>query len=387
MSKPKLIRITTVPLSLDKLLEGQLRYMSEFYEVIAMSSDREGLRLVGDRESVNYHAIPLTRQITPLKDLFALWKLYQFLRKEKPQIVHTHTPKAGLIGMLAAWMAQVPVRMHTVAGLPLMEATGVKRRLLTFLEKLTYRLTSKVYPNSQGLASFILTQKLTTSNKLKIIGKGSSNGIDLHYFNPSVFSREEITKQKESLAIPERDLVFSFVGRLVKDKGIQELVTAFDELSKDFSKIHLLLIGSYEPTLDPLNEEAMERIEKNPKIHAIGYQKDIRPYLGLSNIFVFPSYREGFPNAVMQALAMEVPVIASDINGCNELIVHGENGWLVPAKDAVALEQQIRSILEQPNVLQTMKKGTRSSIEKNFQRENIWQLLHQEYEELIRRNY
>src|SRR5690606_32425078 len=183
----KLIRITTVPLSLDKLIEGQLNFMSQFYEVTAISSNYEELKKIKEKEDVEIFPIEMTRQITPFQDLKSVYQLYKFLKKEKPLIVHTHTPKAGIVGMLAAKLAKVPIRLHTVAGLPLMEAKGVKRKILNFVEKLTYSCATKVYPNSQGLYDFILKKKFCVNSKLKVLGNGSSNGINTEYFNPKHF--------------------------------------------------------------------------------------------------------------------------------------------------------------------------------------------------------
>ena len=237
MSKPKLIRITTVPLSLKVLLKGQLRFMSGHFEVVGLSSSGADLEEVHKNEGIRVEAIEMSRQITPLKDLISLWKVYRFLKKEKPQIVHTHTPKAGIIGMLAARLAGVPHRLHTVAGLPLMEARGSKRRILDFVEKLTYRAATKVYPNSKGLHDFILKNKFTRDSKLKLIANGSSNGIDTSFFAPEQISEQEKKELKKALGIEEQDFVFVFVGRLVGDKGINELVSAFSELTTHNSEL------------------------------------------------------------------------------------------------------------------------------------------------------
>ncbi len=216
--KNKLIRITTVPISLNKLLEGQLRFMKGHYEVLAVSAGPvEELEAVGRREGVAIREVAMTRSITPLKDVKAVWQLYRLFKKEKPSIVHTHTPKAGIVGMMAAWFAGVPNRLHTVAGLPLMEATGFKRALLNFVEKTTYRFATKVYPNSKGLYDFIIAENFTKPSKLTIIGNGSSNGIDIHYFDPELFISTRNTLRQE-LSIPQDSFVFVFVGRLVGDK-------------------------------------------------------------------------------------------------------------------------------------------------------------------------
>ncbi len=229
MSKPKLIRITTVPLSLDKLLEGQLNYMKSDFDVMAISSDDKGyLSKIAQREGVAYKAIELTRAITPIADLKALYQLTQFLKKEKPDIVHTHTPKAGTIGMWAAKLAGVPIKLHTVAGLPLMETTGNKRKLLDTVEKYTYAAADLVLPNSEGLKKIILENNYTSTKKLKVLGNGSTNGININYFSPNQISSEQQNQLKTALNIHPDDFVFVFVGRLVKDNGINELVEAFN---------------------------------------------------------------------------------------------------------------------------------------------------------------
>ncbi|NCT19176.1 MAG: glycosyltransferase family 4 protein, partial [Flavobacteriia bacterium] len=191
IKKNKLIRITTVPISLEKLLEYQLRFMKQYYAVIAISSDKVNLERVGKLQEVPTFHVEMTRKITPLQDLKAVWQLYKYFKKEKPLIVHTHTPKAGTVGMLAAKLAGVPHRLHTIAGLPLLEATGGKRKLLNAVEKVTYACATKIYPNSLGLQEIIIKENFCNPNKLKVLGNGSSNGIDTTYFNPENFSAQQ----------------------------------------------------------------------------------------------------------------------------------------------------------------------------------------------------
>src|SRR5690554_6268775 len=183
MSKTKLLRITTVPLSLKVLLKGQHRFMSEKgFEVVGVSNDGEQLHEVKNEEGVRVKVVEMTRTISPIKDLKALWNFYRLCKKEKPLMVHSHTPKAGIVGMLGAKLAGVPIRLHTVAGLPLMEATGIKRKILDFVEKLTYACATKVYPISYGMESFILENSLTKKRMVKVLANGSSNGIDSQFF-------------------------------------------------------------------------------------------------------------------------------------------------------------------------------------------------------------
>lgn len=376
----KLIRITTVSISLHKLLKGQLKFMKAYFDVVAVSSYSDLLRAVGDNEGVRVKGIEMTRKITLGKDIKALWKMYQFLREEKPFIVHTHTPKAGIVGMTAAWFARVPVRIHTVAGLPLMEARGVKRYILNFVEKMTYSFATKVYPNSYGLRDFIVSEKLCNVQKLKVIGSGSSNGIDSTFFDPIHYSNETIKKLKESFLIEEGDFVFIFIGRLVKDKGINELIAAFNELNSD--KCKLLLVGPFEKDLDPLFSETEQVIANNPNIISVGYRDDVRPYLAVSDCLAFPSYREGFPNVVMQAGAMGLPSIVTNINGCNEIIIEGENGVIIPPKDKEALLQAMQFFLSKQHEVKRMAANARQLIVTRYEQKTVWNALLTEYRRL-----
>src|SRR5690554_6784239 len=211
MTQSKLIRITTVPVSLKTLLKGQHRFMSENgFEVVGVSSKGQELEDVKNDENIRVVALEMTRTISPFSDLKSLWNFYKLCKKEKPNIVHSHTPKAGIIGMLGAKLAGVPIRLHTVAGLPLMEATGIKRKLLDFVEKLTYSSATKVYPNSKRLYDFILENKYTSTEKLKVIGQGSSNGIDTNHFSPNQIKQEQKKQLKKELNISENDFVFVF---------------------------------------------------------------------------------------------------------------------------------------------------------------------------------
>lgn len=378
----KLIRVTTVPLSLEKLLEGQLNFMQDHYKVVAVSSNENKLKELGASIGVETYPVEMTREITPDKDLRSVWQLYRFFKKEKPLIVHTHTPKAGVAGMLAAKMAGVPIRLHTVAGLPLLEAKGVTRKILEMVEKLTFSCAIRVYPNSRRIHEFLVGEGYAATEKFKVIGKGSSNGIDTSYFDPSTFSGEEIEKMRTSLGIPQNDVVFVFVGRLVRDKGINELVEAFDRLNSINPATSLLLVGPFEQDLDPVKEITLQKIREHKKIVEVGYQDDVRPFLVCSNVLAFPSYREGFPNVVMQAGAMNLPAIVTDINGCNEIITDGTNGSIIPVRDTDALFRAMEEMIQDPQKREKMSSRARLAITSHYERHLIWQALLAEYKEL-----
>lgn len=383
MNKTKIIRITTVPQSLRGLLKGQLKFMSENgFEVIGVSSPGEALNDVERNEGVKTVGIEMTRSITPIQDLKALVQLIQLFRKEKPHIVHTHTPKAGLLGMMAAKITGVPHRLHTVAGMPLTVATGSKRQLLNQMEKLTYACATKVYPNSFGLEKIILNEKFTSPTKLKVIGKGSSNGIDTNEFDPNKVSEETKNEIRNDLGIAKEDKVFLFVGRVVKDKGINELVEAFNSLHSKNPNAHLVIVGNFERELDPLQPETENLIATHSHIHSVGYKTNVIDYFAIADVLTFPSYREGFPNVVMQAAAMQLNCIVSDINGCNEIITNGENGWIIPVKNEGMLTDRMQWCLDNPIESKAMGMKNREIMLSNYERSFVWNEILKEYQKL-----
>jgi glycosyltransferase involved in cell wall biosynthesis len=380
--KNKLIRITTIPLSLDKLLSGQLNYMNSNYDVTAVSSEEDYLKKIGTKENVKTFNIEMSRKITPMRDIVAVVKLFLFLKKERPLIVHSHTPKAGIVAMIASKCAGIPIRLHTVAGLPLMETKGLKRSILESVEKLTYSCATKVYPNSKGLHDFIVANKFTAHEKLKIIGSGSSNGINTKHFSPEQVSTSQQQKLKTELGIEAEDFVFIFVGRLVADKGINEVVAAFKKIVQNNLNIKLLLVGLYEQDLDPLDASTLEEINKNKNILFAGYQDEIRPYLAISNALVFASYREGFPNVVLQAGAMGLPSIVTDINGCNEIIVDGQNGIIIPVKNSDAVYKAMKEMKENNTLRTHLQQNSRTMIVSRFEQKVVWEAILEEYKSL-----
>jgi glycosyltransferase involved in cell wall biosynthesis len=375
----KLVRITTVPISLEKLISGQMHFMHEQrFEVYMISSKYKLADELQKREKSTLITVNMTRTISPLKDFISLCKLILILWRLNPSIVHTHTPKAGLLGMMAAWITRVPIRLHTVAGLPLMEASGFKRKILEWVESLTYFCAVKVYPNSQKLRKIILENKFCSANKLKVIGNGSSNGIDTQYFNPINVSSDS-SYLKSECKISSDDFVFIFIGRIVRDKGVEELVTSFNKLCVNNKNIKMLLVGPFEPELDPLSKECLDEIYQNSCIIHVGYKSDVRPYLAISNALVFPSYREGFPNVPMQAGCFELPSIVTDINGCNEIIENDVNGLIVPPKDASSLQAAMALLIQDKALYAKLKGNSRRMIVERYEQSYFWSLLLQEY--------
>jgi glycosyltransferase involved in cell wall biosynthesis len=338
---PKLIRITTVPLSLKLLLAGQMKYAkAQGWEVIMVSADGREVDQVIKHEGVRHEVIPFTRKITPLTDLKCIWLLIQLFKREEPDIVHTHTPKAGLLGMIAANLAGVKIRIHTLAGIPAMAAEGKTKSLLESVEKWTYSNATEVWPNSEGLWKFVVKKGLCSEFKLRMIGKGSSNGVDLEKFNRDSLKENHLVAATMRIMPGEDDFIILCVGRLVRDKGIEELVSAFLN-SKIVNKSKLVLLGAFENELDPLSPETVQTIQDHPRIIQIDWSDHVAHYLALSDVMVHPSHREGFPNVILEAGAMQVPVVCSDIIGNIDIISQQKTGLIFPVKDAAILKEAL----------------------------------------------
>ncbi|WP_308554366.1 glycosyltransferase family 4 protein [uncultured Porphyromonas sp.] len=378
--KIKILRVVTSSISF-KLIDGQAQFMQQQgYQVITASGGpfpKEGIaQLKGVRFIPQPH---LVRPISIKEDLLALRDMIRLIRKERPDIIHSHTPKAGLMGMLAGWLCRVPIRIHTVAGLPLLVHRGFKRKVLNLVERITYRCATYVYPNSHRLRDTIISLKLASPDKLRVIGDGSSNGINVQHFCKALFAEELVDPIRKQLG---GSFTFIFVGRIVRDKGICELVEAFTRLQQEHPDARLLLVGGFEQKLDPLPEDVYHTIQSHPAIYCAGWQDDVRPWFVAADALAFPSYREGFPNVVMQAGAMELPCVVSDINGCNEIIIEGENGLIIPSHDAAALYQAMKRMMEDKALYTHCQQNARPLIASRYKQEDVWQATLEMYRSL-----
>lgn len=373
--KKKVIRISTIPMSLDVLLQGQLRMLAEHYEVVGVSSPGADLEKVEKREGIRTLAVPMERKIAPFKDLVSLIRLIRLFHREKPWMVHSITPKAGLLAMMAAWICRVPVRVHLFTGLVFPTTTGLKQKILMATDKLTCACATRVIPEGKGVKRD-LEQFNITSKPLEIIGNGNINGIDLDYF-----ARTTEVEEKAQAYRKKDTTTFCFVGRMVRDKGINELVVAFEKLHQAHPDTRLLLVGPFEDALDPVLPETKRVIEQHAAIEWMGWQKDIRPFLAASDVFVFPSYREGFPNVVIQAGAMGLPCLVTDINGCNEIIEEGVNGCIIPSQDQQALYEAMEKLLD-TELRETLRQQARPQIANRYERKVLWKELLQFYRSL-----
>mgnify|MGYP001200222521 CR=1 FL=1 len=380
--KPKVFRISSVPESLYELLEGQLKYLNKYYEVIGISSDGEFLNKTSNREKIETYTVPIRRRISPFFDIISITKMFIIMRQENPTIVHSITPKAGFISMVASFLARVPIRIHTFTGLIFPTENGLKKYLLIFVDKIICKLATNIIPEGKGVRNDLISHKITKKN-IKVLHNGHVNGINIDRFKKS----NQIVKQgeliKTNYGIASSEFIFCFVGRLVGDKGINELVQAFDKLLKNHKKIKLLLIGIYEPDLDPLRDDTMELIRETPSIIEVGYQDDVRPFLSISNIFVLPSFREGFPGAVMQAGAMGLPSIVTNINGCNEIIIDQINGLVIPPGNTKSLRNAMEYFITNPDKTAEYSNNARKLIVDRYDQKIIFRTVKKKYDLLL----
>jgi len=375
--KPKVVRTSTVAMSLDVLLPGQLAFLNQYFEVLGVSGNDSHLQTVKEREGVEVRDIKMSRSISPLQDVISLVKLYRLFKKEKPQIVHSITPKAGLLSMAAAWMANVPIRAHTFTGLIFPSKKGVFRGLLIFVDRILCYFATAVYPEGQGVKNDLITYKITKKS-LKIMANGNLNGINLEYFSLNALNHKKLESLKADLKA-ETSFVFLFIGRLVKDKGIVELVSSFERLYNERNDIKLILVGPLEQDLDPLPPKVLDNIMNHLGIVKLGFQEDVRPYIAISDVLVFPSYREGFPNVPLQCGAFKKAMILSDINGCNEIVANGVSGLLVPPKSTDEVYKAMKYMADNPEKRKTFGEAAYNHIRQNFEQQTVWSAIREEY--------
>ena len=372
----KLFRLSTIDGSLN-FLRGQLEFLNREFEVVAVADDSGVLQEVAEREGVRTIAVPMRREISIAADCRSLVTLYKLFRRERPHIVHSNTPKASLLSMVAAWAARVPHRIYLVTGLRFETTHGILRFILKTMERITCLCATKVIPEGDGVKDTLRRENITRK-PLQKIHHGNINGIDLEHYART----PEVVQRATEIRDGSEDFTFIFIGRMVRDKGINELVAAFDRLNREIPATKLLLVGKFEDELDPVLPETKQMIENNPKIEFAGYQNDVRPFLVASDVAVLPSYREGFPNVVIQAGAMGLAQIVTDINGCNEVVVDGRNGLIIPKQNEEALYEAMRRLATDRELTAQMAASAREMVATRFRQQDVWNELLKMYKSL-----
>jgi glycosyltransferase involved in cell wall biosynthesis len=378
----KLLHSATLSYQLN-YITGQAAFMeSKGFDVAALASPDELLDEFGLRESVPVFGVSISRNINPLADLGSIARFIGKIKAYRPTIVHSHTPKGALIGMIAAAIARVPIRIYNIHGLPTSTATGFKHFLLTCSEKMTCALASRVICVSESVRKMATEQKLCKPEKIVVLRSGSINGIDGDdRFNPSKYSEERI-EVRSKYGIPENAVVAGFVGRLGREKGLVELSEAFAYLRKKHPRLHLMIVGPFEPR-DPLPQEVEHMLRNDPRIHLTGLEWDTPKLYAAMDIFVLPSYREGFPVVTLEASSMALPIITTFAPGCVDAVEDNVNGTLIPVGDSSALANAMERYLTDEQIRIEHGRAGRERVLQDFRREDVWKSIYEEYVRLL----
>lgn len=374
-NKKKIIRACTVSNSIEFFEEVIGKLKDDGYEPVVVTSPG---KFMDDfrRKHPDFKVIelPMERRISIWKDGVALLKMIWLFMKERPYIVHSITPKAGLLCMVAGWFARVPVRIHTFTGLVWPTSTGIQRKILMTADKILCACATHINPEGVGVMNDLKNGGITRK-PMKVLGYGSVKGIDINRFNPARFEAHKDPSM----------FVFTFVGRIVGDKGINELVEAFTMLHDKYPQTVLNLVGCYEKDLDPVSELTLNRIEANTAIDAFGpfYGDDLLQVYVDSDCHIMPSYREGFPNTVLEAGALGLPQIVTDINGSREIIENGKNGLIVPSQTIQPLYDAMERMLVDSELRDELRRNARSMIESRFEKNFVQDCLINYYKEIL----
>jgi glycosyltransferase involved in cell wall biosynthesis len=380
---PSVLHVTTIPVTLGFLTGHVAHAKSRGFEVHALSSPGEPLVQFGQRLQIDVHAVVMPRRITPLVDLAALWRIVRIIRQVRPTIVDGHTPKGALLAMMAATVCRVPVRIYHQHGLRLMTATGSTRRVLCWAERMTCRLAHHIICISHSLREVLIEEGFCLPEKIQVLEHGSIDGVEAHStFDPARISMQSAQRVRARYQIPENALVMGFVGRIVRDKGVIELTESWRTLRAEYPSVHLLIAGPLE-SHDPIPADVEATLRSDPRVHLAGMVHDMPSIYRILDLLVLPTYREGFGLSLLEAAAMELPVVATRIPGCVDAVRDGETGLLVPVRDAEALTVAIRTYLDNPKLRRQHGTNGRHRALRDFDPEVMREALFHEYLRLL----
>jgi len=375
-----ILHVVNISFVIPYFLGKQLNWFSERgnKEYIVCSGSEE-LKKLSEEYSFEYRAIDVLRKISITKDLKAVWKTANYIREINADIVTGHTPKGGLIAMLAAYITRVPNRIYFRHGLVYETSHGVKRSLLVNIDRLASKLATQVVCVSPSVARRSLDDKLNLASKQVVLANGTCNGIDTERFSIGSVDKSKLSKLQERLWINDGDFVIGFAGRLVRDKGIIELVRAYTALRAEHQNVRLLLVGMLE-IRDALPEDVVKVIQEDEGIIKTGYvgYAEIEYYYALMNVFVLASYREGFPTSVLEASSMGLPVITTRATGCIDSIIDGETGIFVNHDDRELLSA-LEFLYENENKRKKMGEEGRHFVINHFKQELVWEEIEKLY--------
>jgi glycosyltransferase involved in cell wall biosynthesis len=380
----RVVYAVTVPVAIS-YFGGQLRYMRECgYEVTVISSPGDELDRAAELEGVQIIPLPIAREISPVRDLISFWRLWRVMRRLRPAITNVGTPKAGLLGGLASLLAGVPCRIYTLHGFRLETTEGLKRRMLAMAERLACLCAHRVVCVSESLRQKAESLGIGRCERMRVLGSGSCNGIDVAAYSLEASGRQRVRELRRNLGIPEDAPVIGFVGRLTRSKGVAELFWAYCQVRRAIPNVRLLLAGRFEEG-EPLSAEVRQAIERDAQIVLTGFVTDTTPYYHLMDVLALASYREGFPNVVLEAHAAGKPVVAFRATGTVDAVIDGKTGILLPIGDVQGLAEALELLLKDKSLNAAMGKAGRERARREFPQERIWEALEQEYAAMLER--
>lgn len=376
----KLLIITTIDTTFKYILKDQPKYLNNNYSVTVGSANYFGIKEYAKSESLNYIHIPMKRKISPLSDIKSIFFLIKALLKYRPDIIHSYTPKAGMVCAISGYLCRIPIRIHTFTGLIFPYKKPFMQFILATIDSLICKLITHIIAEGQGVKKLLLENNIT-NKAIHIIGNGNIAGVDTKYFNPEKFKHDiRIQNLKKDLNINEGSTTFIFIGRMNQDKGLIELLNAFNNIRN--KNISLILVGECESSSFELRVRHLVK-KSIININWVDWQEDIRPYLSISSCFILPSYREGFPNVLLQAGAMGLPAIVTDVPGSNEIIVENYNGWICDSKSINELETLITRVSSMSNnELIQMGINARENVNRKYEKSNYQKKLVGYYNQL-----
>ena len=378
-NRPRLVIAVNSSFALG-FLQGQPEYFqnSGFDVTVLCPEKRSGEWEVARPADVRVLEVPMEREISPVRDIRSLWRLFGILRTLRPAVTNVGTPKAGLLGGLAAWLTRVPCRFYTLHGLRFETAMGWRRELLIFAERLACRFAHRVVCVSHSVRRKALAHGLVDREKAVVFGAGSCNGVDVSRYAPTPERMRHSGELRRQFEIPPNVPVAMFVGRLTRDKGICELLQAFLQIENRIPELRLLLVGSFEDG-DPLPDRVRKSLETHDRVILAGPVNDPAPYYALADVLILPSHREGLPTVILEGHAAGKPVIGAAATGIVDLIANEETGLLFPVGDATALAEAIVKLIEDKLLARKLALAGQEQVKRNFRQELIWSALRREY--------
>ena len=377
---PKYLLLSNEPITFKLLLSGQPKLMKEQgWEPVLVSADGREIQQICRVEGVRHEVVPFVKGANFLEDFISFWRLFRLIRKERPDVVHSYDSKTGFLGMLASNLAGVPHRIHSITEMPV--NTKEPQKGLTLVEKWTYANATKLWVNSTGMLSYMTANSGVESSKFELLGSGSTLGVDLEKFNRQALKENHLVAATMRILPGENDFIILAIGKLSKRKGVEELVAAFIK-SKIVSRSKLVLIGTFEQEKDPVNQETMQTIREHPRLVQLDSTDHVAHYLALSDVLVHASHEEGFSNVLLEAAAMQVPIICSDCVGNTSFIKQQKTGLVFPIGEVTVLKEALEFAFVKRETLTNYAEVLFEEVVEKFDRKVMQQLQLEAYRNL-----